>query len=411
MANITKRTTKTGSSYLIRVFVDQNSTGKQKMKSMTWKPAPGMTEKQIQKELTRQATMFEEKVKNGEYANSQIKLEDFCQEYLKLTKPVLSPTTWRSYSRVIDSKIIPALGHMKLSSIKPLHVQRFVQMLQEPIKQDRQGRYIAGKGDNESSYLSASTVRRSFAVLQSVLGRACKLGLIPTNPAMSDKVDLPSAHTPDVEIFTPEEAEQLLECLQTEPLKYQLLIHLAIVTGCRRGELMALKWDDIDTEKQCIHIRHSNYKMKGEQVETKAPKSRTSNRVVAIPQYIVDMLKDYRSEQRKAQFEIGDKWVGQGWIFTKWDGSAMNPDTPSTWFPKFLKRNDLPPRKFHALRHTSATLLLDKGINIKAVSSRLGHAQLSTTNIYLHGLQSADQKSAELLGEMFQPKGVKNKIG
>ena len=152
MANITKRTTKTGSSYLIRVFVDQNSNGKQKIQSMTWKPAPGMTEKQIQKELTRQATMFEEKVKNGEYANSQVKLEDFCQEYLKLTKPVLSPTTWRSYSRVIDTKIIPALGHMKLSAIKPLHVQRFVQMLQEPIKQDRQGRYIAGKGDKEGGY-------------------------------------------------------------------------------------------------------------------------------------------------------------------------------------------------------------------------------------------------------------------
>ncbi len=391
MANITKRTTKTGSSYLIRVFVDQNSNGKQKIQSMTWKPAPGMTEKQIQKELTRQATMFEEKVKNGNYANvSNMKLYEFIPQYFDITGDKLALLTVAKYKRAIELYINPALGHLKLSAIRPIHIQQFIQQLErDDIRADGKGAF------------SPSSIRRYLVILQSIFKCAYKLGMIASNPTESARLTLPEMDEPEVEVFTKEEAVAMLECLESEPLKYQVLIQLAILTGCRRGELVALQWDCIDLEQKTISIKQSAYQLTGEEVKTKAPKTKKSFRTVSIPAYAVELLKQYRIEQLQERLKLGDRWHEGGWVFTQWDGKPMYPTTPTQWFSRFLKRHNLPHRKFHALRHTSATLLLSNGTNIKTVASRLGHTQLSTTNRYLHALQEADVKAADTLQDLF----------
>lgn len=131
MATIEKR----GKSYRITASAGYSINGKQVRARTTWTPEQSMTERQIQKELEKQTALFENSVENGQYVNTKnIKLAEFCKEYLSMTEATLSPTTWRSYQRTIELRINPALGHMKLSDLRPIHVQKFIRQLEEPGK-------------------------------------------------------------------------------------------------------------------------------------------------------------------------------------------------------------------------------------------------------------------------------------
>ena len=206
---------------------------------------------------------------------------------------------------------------------------------------------------------------------------------------------MPICEEEQIEVFDKDEVIELLRCLEKEPLMFQVLIHLAIVTGCRRGELVALQWDLIDLDEGIVTIKQSNYKRTGEVISTKSTKTNRS-RQVAIPAYLCDMLRKYRAEQNADRLEQGTNWKAGNWLFTQWDGKPMHPTTPTKWFSKFQARNGIPHHKFHSLRHTSATLLLINDTDIKTVSSRLGHTKLSTTSRYTHFLKSADREAANV---------------
>lgn len=393
MATITKR----GDSYRIRVSCGYNAQGKQIVKSTTWKPPAGMTAKQIEKELNRVAVEYEARVTGGDSTEmSTMKVADFCDRYLEMVESTLSPNTLVFYKSVIETLIKPSLGHLKLNAVKPIHAQQFIQMLQgDGIRND-------GRGER----LSAATVKRYFTVLKSIFAKAYKLDLIDRNPTDTAKLDLPEVDEPEIKIFTAEEAQYMLSCLETEETMFQVLIHLAIVTGMRRGELCALKWSNIDLKQGLVIVKQSNYKLTGEEIKTKKPKNKKSREIV-IPDYLKELLRKHHLEQMQNSMRLGDKWHGDGWIFTQWNGEPMNPQTPTKQFAKFLARHNIPHRKFHSLRHTSATLLLSSGTNIKNVASRLGHSQLSTTNRYVHALRDADERAASTFETLFaeQDKG------
>ena len=395
MATVTKR----GDTYRIRVSCGYDINDKQIMRSMTWKPTPGMTKKQIEKELDRQTVLFEEQVRSGEFLqDGNIKLGDFCNQYLEIlrTSESVARTTVAMHERAINHYILPSLGHIKMKDLKPIHVQKFIQEISKELPN------TSTRNRNQPTMkLKPATIKRYYVVLQSILSRACKLGVISTNPATSSKIDLPQQGQAEIEIFTKEEASKMLSCLNNEPLIYQALIHLAIVTGARKGELIALTWDNIDLKTGTIIIKQSNYKLTGEEIKTKTTKS-GKIRSVSIPPYCVSLLKDYRVHQMQEQIKAGDQWNDENWVFTQWNGKPMHVNTPSHWFSKFLAKYDLPHRKFHALRHTRATLLLANGTNIKTVSSRLGHSQLSTTNIYLHSIEEADRAASQSFETILQ---------
>lgn len=378
MPTITKR----NNTYRIRVSCGYDTGGKQIVRSCTWTPSPGMTARQAEKELAKVAAAFEAKVQNGDYIEaSNLRLADFCDQYLEMSKNTLAPTTLHLYEYLVREVIKPTLGHMRLADIKPVHVQRFINTLSD-------------------SKLSPSTVRRYFTAFKAIMAKAYKLELIDRNPSETARLDLPPTNTPEIEIFTREEAAHMLSCLESEPLKFKVLVHLALVTGARRGELVALKWDCVDLKRGTVCIRQSNYKLKGEAIKSKQPKTRSSVRDVAIPAYLVELLRDFRAEQISEQLRLGDAWHEHGYLFCQWNGEPMNPNTPTDYFADFLKRNGMPHRKFHALRHTSATLLLTGGTNIKTVAARLGHTQLSTTNRYVHALRDADEAAAEMFADL-----------
>lgn len=400
MASINARRNKDGQivSYTIRVYRGYDSSGKHlKPYSMTWKPPAELTERQIEKELTKQAARFEEECKSGCVANPTMKMGDFCTEYLEIIRPTLSPATVAFYQREIERHIVPALGHLRLRDITPAHVQKYIQQLAALPKTDRSGETTS---DNEN--ISPSTVRRYLTVLQSVFKQAVKLGLISDSPAKTERLTIPKVLQPKIEIFSKAEAAAILAALEVEPLQFQTLIQLAIFTGARRGELVALKFSDVDFENKKITIERSAIKLKGQDTRTKPPKDYEA-RTVSVNDSCLELLRLLRLEKYETAQRLGDKWKGGNWIFTTWDGSIMNPQTPTKQFEKFLKRNGLKHRKFHSLRHTSATLLLYGGINIKQVQSRLGHGDIETTNKYLHVLEETDVEAANVLGEMLLP--------
>jgi len=381
MANITKR----GNSYRIRISAGYDISGKQITKQMTWKPTKNMSIKQIAKEVNIIAVNFEQQVANGYGVNSEnIKLVDFLPTYYKMIEQAISPTTFASYKGVLERDILPQIGHMKLKDIKPIHIQTLLCHLSSPDLR------------KNGKQLSSASIRRYLMVLKSVMSKAYKLEIIDNNPTDSRKLDIPTVITPDVAIFNEEEAKHMLSCLQGESLSFQVLIHLAIVTGCRRGELTALKWSSINMEQGFINITESSYKLKGEAVATKMPKTKGSIRKLSIPPYIVDLLAKYKEKATDDKRCLGSKWVEGDWVFTKWNGEGMNPQTPTRQFSKFLIRHNIPHRKFHSLRHTSATILLENGSSIKTVAARLGHTQISTTNRYLHATLKSDSKAAQI---------------
>ena len=401
MASINARRNKDGQivSYTIRVYRGCDNSGKHlKPYSMTWKPPAELTERQIEKELTKQAARFEEECKSGCVANPTMKMGDFCTEYLEIIRSTLSPATVAFYQREIERHIVPALGHLRLRDITPAHVQKYIQQLAALPKTDR-----SGKATSDYENISPSTVRRYLTVLQSIFKQAVKLGLISDSPAKTERLTIPKVLQPKIEIFSKAEAAAMLAALESEPLQFQTLIQLAIFTGARRGELVALKFSDVDFENKKITIERSAIKLKGHKTGTKPPKD-YETRTVSINDSCLELLRLLRAEKYEIAKRIGDKWRGGNWIFTTWDGSIMNPQTPTKQFEKFLQRNGLRHRKFHSLRHTSATLLLYGGINIKQVQSRLGHGDIETTNKYLHVLEETDVEAANVLGSMLLPK-------
>jgi len=179
-----------------------------------------------------------------------------------------------------------------------------------------------------------------------------------------------------------------------------LLVH----SGMRRGELCGLVWSDIDFNNKIIHITKSNQYLSGMGVFEKDTKNESSNRVIKLPDDMFNMLREYKVWQTEERLKIGDRWHDTGKIFTQENGLAMHPDSITGYVTEFRENNNLPYFTVHSLRHTSATLLIMRGVPVKAVSARLGHANQNTTNtIYSHAIQTVDAMASDVLGDVLKP--------
>ena len=380
MPTITPRKNKDGDiiSYTIRVYHGYDGQGKRlKPYTMTYKPAPNMTAKQIEKELQKISIEFEERCKNGMTGNAdRITLEEYSKIYLEAKIKTLSPSTVEFYERAIKNKILPALGFHKVNQIKPPHIQAFINQLSGITKQKRDG-------TNSIEPLKPASIRRYLTVVQSIFKLAVKQNIIQSSPAKAELLEIPRVVAPKIEIFTKQEAAEMLSYLELEDLQFQVFIQLAIMTGARRGELTALKFSDFDYVNNKVTIERAAVKLKGQPTQIKPPKD-YEVRTLAVNPYCIDLVKLLRVQKDKQAEALGNQWNEHDWLFTQDNGEIMNPQTPTKQFSKFLARNHLKHRKLHSLRHTSATLLLYGGVNIKQVQERLGHGDITTTNKYLH---------------------------
>ena len=387
MASIVSRENGT---YLIRISMGVDSNGKQISRSKSFKPSkPNLPYTKLNREIEAFILAFEKELESENVPRpirpDQITFKDFCVQYLEIKKPSLSPNTYNFYSKVIEEELIPMFARLKMCELRTYHIQQFVSYLATEKK----------RLDGREGKIAASTVKRYTTVLRSIVTTAYKLEYIEDDIGRSRRIEFPKEETKEVEAFTIQEVGDILNALESEPINIRALIEVALFTGCRRGEIVGLKWADIDFEKQRISIKRSIYKLSDGKAREKEPKSRCSIRTISIPDRLCKTLTEYRIHQNRHIAYLGDTWKNNDYVFTEENGYVMNPHTPTKQFSKFLKRHGIRHLKFHGLRHTSATMLLANGCDIKTVSSRLGHADITTTNIYVHALESTDRLAAE----------------
>jgi integrase len=255
--------------------------------------------------------------------------------------------------------------------------------------------------------LSDQTVQHYFRFLSTLLNTAVQWKLIKENPAKFVKT--PKVERQEARSMELDEIDVLLAALEQEHIKYKAIVYIALCTGCRLGELSALTWDRINFETAKITIDRSAQYIPGRGVFVKSPKNKTSKRILSAPIELIDILLEYKVWQDSERIKLGDLWkvirdetTGNElqYVFTQREGGQIFPYTPSNWFRKFRKEHNVPNIRFHEIRHTHATSLIDSGVDLQTVSRRMGHAKITTTtSIYSHKFRPTDEVAASTFSD------------
>lgn len=381
MANVRKR----GNSYQIRVSAGYDSEYRQVINTKTWKPTPGMTERQIEKEVARQAIMFEEYCKKG-IVTVNVKFKEFAEKWLNdFARVNLKKTTFQRMKNT-TIRVYAAFGHLRVDSITRDQIQAFVDDMAKN-----------GKNMKTGKPLSRKSIVHHLNFLSDVFNYALRFDMIDSNPC--NHIFVPKGEKKEKEIYTVEEMKQLFKLVnQYAPLKYKAFLTLAVYSGFRNGELMGLEWKDVDWENNVISVRRtSNYTVTdGNYTDT--PKTKSSIHSLKLPQQVFDVLSELRESQLKNKENLGTKWIDSDRLFVTEVGKPLHRGSPYKWQREFTERHGMRFCDIHSLRHFNATVLINAGVDTATVSSALGHSNISTTtNIYFHAIREAQARTGEAI--------------
>lgn len=406
MANIQPRKNKDGKiiSYCIRVHKGRDTNGKQlKPYTMTFFFDEKWSEKKIQAELQKAATLFENECKKGFVADNKQTFERYANYVIDLKERIgVKHRTIVRYKELLE-RIKPAIGHYKLCDLKPQHLNAFYDQLSK----DGINKATGGK-------LSSKTIIEHHRLIRTILAEAEKELLVPYNAA--SKATPPKNEQKEANYIEIEDIERILFYSLQEPLKKQVALNLLIFTGCRRGEIMGLQWSDIDFKNNLINIKRTSLYSKDRGIYQDTPKTEQSKRSISVPAKVMELLRVYKKEYNTKRLALGTAWTDTGFILVQENGKPMHPDTLTDYCssfrtkynniiekenkdrPKTNKLPLLPHINPHAFRHSQASMLILSGLDCATVSKRLGHANISTTtNIYTHILHEADKKASDKL--------------
>ena len=349
-------------SIVLNLGIDP-STGKRKQQ---WVSVKG-TKKEAEKRLSELLHQLD----NGIIMKpSKTTVKEFLERWLKDYQPNLSPRGYERYQGIIIRHLIPKLGNIALTQLKPEHLQKHYTMIQ-------------------SAGLSPRTVRYHHAVIHVALKTAVRWGLLARNPA--DAVTVPRVRRNEMQTWSEYEVEQFLNAAKVSP--YYALFYTALFTGMRRSELLGLKWEDIDLLLGQIYVSRGLHQLKDGTYIFTEPKSAKSRRMIALPPSAILLLKEHYEKQALDRIMMDKPLHESDLVFGTPEGKPLRPNTVTRAWESLAGHSGLKVIRLHDARHTHASIMLKQGIHPKIVQERLGHSSIQMTlDTYSHvtpGLQEA----------------------
>ncbi|HJT56201.1 MAG TPA: site-specific integrase [Ktedonobacteraceae bacterium] len=342
----------------------------------------GETRKEVQDKLN--LALYEQKqgmLATGPQQTLQVFFEKWLEQVCRLTK---KPNTYKTYRSAARAHIIPALGHIKLQKLTIEQLQAFFAEKQKRLKP-----------------ASLSCIRKA---LKSALNDAVMRGLVARNVATF--VSLPNIERYEGQVLTEEQARKLLDVAHSSHLDVMLLV--ALTTGMRQGELLALRWSDVDLETGVLQVRRNVTIVNGVGPVETEPKTKAGRRKVMLPGVVIKALRGQQEQQAKMRLALSAKWHDLGLIFptmqhnSKRPGDFLRASNVRASFKRLLKLAGLPDVRFHDLRHSVATILFAAGIDLKVISELLGHSSIAvTSDVYAHLLPDKQHEVANKMDDLF----------
>lgn len=319
----------------------------------------------------------------------RINLKEFCERWLAAVEHRVKPTTHYGYRVSLEKHVTPVLGDVAVQRLQPLHLTHlYAELLKKRIHPER------------PETLSPTTVRLVHRALHAALEDAVRWGLLPWNPA--DRVKPPKASRYVGEVWTPQEAWAFLA--EAQHSRWYALFFLALMTGMRRGELLGLKWSDVDWQEGVIWIRQ-NLTKAGSRRVIQSPKTHRSSRPVDVGPDVLEVLRQHREKQEKERLEMGEDWANEDWVFTTSLGTPIEPSNLRREFRAIITRAGLRKIRFHDLRDTHVSLLALAGVDPRVISERVGHSNVAfTQQTYQHLFASQRKKAALAVSQLLGPR-------
>jgi len=463
MAMIQKLNTIKHASYQLIAFCGYNSIGKQIRKTTTWRAPPEMSARKAEKEATRLAQIFEDKVSRGAVAyDGTTRFDEYSSQWLESSS--IAPKTRQRYEGLLV-RINAEIGRLKLDNIQAHHLEAFYQKLRQEekksckaiatnLKKVVQSSKITHEDLAVSSHLSLRTISNAFGgrsislesakkiastlsvsterifelhmgemhlsdrtilhyhrLIAAILATAKRERIVAYNVA-SEHTRAPKVKRKEALYLDDIQARRLVELLLIEPdIRVKTSILLLLYSGVRRGELCGLEWEDVDFINCLIHVRRGSQYIKGMGIIDVPTKTDSSQRSIRLPSIVMEQLEQYRKWYLENKLCFGTAWNNSGKIFIQPDGKPIHPDTINYFVSNFRRKHNLEQFSPHSLRHTFSTLQIMAGINIRTIQARTGHSQASTLiNTYSHAIKSADELATRALDDLLTPSGNKHPI-
>ncbi len=339
----------------------------------------GKTRKEVQEKLK---VALRELQQGTLMTGPQQTVGEYLYEWLKMHKQVVRPRTYERYEAIVRLHLVPSLGRLPLQKLTGQHLQRLYT-------------------EKLESGLSSTTVSAIHNMLHTALDNALKLGILTRN--ICETVSPPRRAHKEMKLLTPEQVRHLLEVAKGHP--QEALFILALATGMRRGELLGLKWQDINLDRGVLQVRRALTRMPtGLGYQETEPKTRKSRRSIVLTAFAIEALKKHQAKQLEMKLAAGDAWEEHDYVFCSPVGKHLSPGHDVlVQLKKLLKKADLPDIRFHDLRHSTATLLLSKGVHPKIVQEILGHSEIGMTlDTYSHVLPTMQREAMDGLNDFFE---------
>lgn len=337
----------------------------------------GKTRKEVQEQLKK--ALHEQQQGKLATGPKQTVGQYFNRWLEEVHRPTLRISTYTKYRSLLSKHVLPEIGHVQLSKLTLEQVQAlYARKLKEGF--------------------APSTIHAFHDLIHRGLDQAVRWKLIGEN--VSENVSLPRVRKQEIQTLTSKQARQLLDTAKGHLL--ETLLAVALATGMRRGELLGLRWQDIDFDTMSLQVCRTVGFGKGRKYVVNEPKTASGRRRIILPQFAVDALKQHRIQQLERRLQVGGAWVDCDLVFCDAVGDYFPLSSLEHFFQVLLKQAGLPHMRFHDLRHSAATMLLTMGVHPKVVQELLGHSQISMTmDTYSHVLPSMQQEAMRKLDEAF----------